>query len=151
MTNIDYEDGWLCEHDFLSDCLVRLPYKMNSNYYSFVEGESNNGYLLPLTSTFFKYFDTDYLLKENVVTRKPNLIMEEVTSAQGKEEIRVTLYIPIKGGSEYIPLQKLYSAPESESDSVAAIICASHQAVDSDSPNMEEQKRKDLNKKVLAT
>jgi hypothetical protein len=150
-TNIDYEDGWLCEHDFLSDCLVRLPYKMNSNYYSFVEGESNNGYLLPLTSTFFKYFDTDYLLKENIVTRKPNLIMEEVTSAQGKEEIRVTLYIPIKGGSEYIPLQKLYSAPESESDSVAAIICASHQAVDSDSPNMEEQKRKDLNKKVLAT
>ncbi len=141
-TNIEYEAGWLCEHDFLSRCLVRLPYKMNSNYYSFVEGETENAYLLPLTSTFFKYFDTDYLLENNKETGKHNLTIEKGKEQDGKEVITVTLYIPIKGG--YIPLQKKYKASQSDNEP------SYFQIVNGDSLKYEEQKRKEINRKVHA-
>ncbi|MCH4154797.1 MAG: hypothetical protein LKF31_00655 [Muribaculaceae bacterium] len=98
-------------NDFLSDTIIQLSGPIDNSHY--FDGnlksrsvEPENGYLLPLTPLFFKYFNSEDLLHE-VFGRK----MIEIT--EGKDEVKVLLRIPMK--KKYMELFRIYRlAPEAD-------------------------------------
>ncbi|KAA6325479.1 hypothetical protein EZS27_025311, partial [termite gut metagenome] len=87
---------YLTISDFLTDTIVRMPYKINEG--SFFDGNykgDEDSFLLPLTDTFFKFFTVEQL-KGEVKGKK---MIELKTNAGG---VTVILHIPIaKGCIEY--------------------------------------------------
>ena len=83
---------YLTVSDFLEDVLIRVP-NVNANddafYGKFVSGSSYS-YLLPLKSTFFKYFTSQQL--QGKVCGKSMIEIEEVL----EDNVKVTLRIPIQ-------------------------------------------------------
>ncbi|NPA45239.1 MAG: hypothetical protein GXO49_06885, partial [Chlorobi bacterium] len=84
---------WLSVGNFLEDKIFKVPYKLDNNKFNF--GGSDN-FMLPLTETFFKYFDTNNI--ERYVT------IEDDLAAGG---VKVKLEIPVKKGT--ITFTKFYS------------------------------------------
>lgn len=96
---------YLTIDDFLSRHLVYLPYSFNQN--NFYDGNidtrtSQNTFLLPLTKTFFEYFDVEELTGSMSDGKK----MFELRPVQGGC-VNITLRIPIKKGG-YITYSRLY-------------------------------------------
>ena len=83
---------FITKNDLLSEYIVELDYKLNSN--KFFLGTNQNpdkGFLLPIKADYFKFFTINDL--------KENLIIEVNTDALGKTQYDVTLNIPIKGNN----------------------------------------------------
>ncbi len=96
---------YLTIDDFLARDLVFLPYSFNQNdYYNGNKDprKNNNTFLLPLTKTFFKYFNVSDL-KGNMDDGK---CMFEMQPLQGGS-INVDLRIPIKKGG-YVRYSRMY-------------------------------------------
>lgn len=99
------EYPYLTISDFLTDTIVRMPYKLNDE--SFFNGNYNDAeasYLLPLTNTFFRFFT----VKELQGIIEGNKKMFEFTSNVGG--IKVVLRIPIIGNNQikYIEYTRTY-------------------------------------------
>ena len=91
--------------DFLQDTLIRLSGPIDSDHYfngnvTNKAMRSNNGYLLPLTQEFFKYFNAGDLTKQ--VHGRNMLEMEELIDGS----VNVTLRVPLK--KRYIELTRNY-------------------------------------------
>lgn len=96
---------YLTIDDFLSRNMVYLPYKFNEK--DFYNGNvdtrlSENTFLLPLTKTFFEYFDVNDLMG----TMQDGKKMFELKPVQGGC-VNVELRIPIKKGG-YITYTRMY-------------------------------------------
>lgn len=88
--------------DFLEPMIFRLPYELDSAKFLSVSAVENKSFLLPLKSTFFKYFTTDDLLNRRV-GGQPMLSMEVLQNS-----VTVHLRIPIKKQGHYITLSRKY-------------------------------------------
>lgn len=111
---IYYEDGWLCEQDFLDDIIIRLPYPLDCQ--KFFDGNLKSGkfhpsqkagkiqnyyyYLPPIKKKFFEFFDSGYL--QETIGRSSNLLIEE----RGDGSVVVSLRISVAGG--YVNLVREY-------------------------------------------
>lgn len=96
---------FLTTADFLSDTIVQLSAEVDSKH--FFDGNlvsrkeyAKNGYLLPLTDTFFKYFNAADVAKR--VLGRNMLDIEE----NGDGSVTVSLRIPVK--KKYIELSRTY-------------------------------------------
>jgi hypothetical protein len=86
---------YLTISDFLSDSIVRMPYKLNDE--SYFNGNYNgvdSSFLLPLTNTFFRFFT----VKDLQGTVEGNKKMFELVSNAGG--IKAVLRIPIVGNNQ---------------------------------------------------
>lgn len=105
-TNTNYEDGWLCESDFLEDCLIQLPYVLDGHFHSvFTSKDKLRSYLLPIKPKYFDYFSWQDLIGSNGGERALSI---EETKSDGKKvsEVVVTLKIPVTKG--HVILKKTY-------------------------------------------
>lgn len=98
---------YLTISDFLEDYIIKTPYPINKERFfngNFTANNPNteNGYLLPLKSTFFKYF-TPQFLQGKIAGQ--NII--EIREYDSPEYVSVTLRIPIKN-NHYITYQRNY-------------------------------------------
>lgn len=82
---------WLTRGNLLQDKIVKLPYPINKNKFELAGAGS---YLLPLTSTFFKYFGTKEVSALCTVHE------------QSTGGVEVTLRIPVRGGD--VTYKKIY-------------------------------------------
>ncbi len=91
---------YLTISDFLEDKIVKLPSAINTLDYFDGNCTSNrgqkNGYLLPLTDTFFDYFTSDYL-QGNAPSGKKAIEVQELAAG-----VQVILRIPIKSQNDSI-------------------------------------------------
>ena len=87
---------WLSVGNFLEDKIIELPYTVNATKFDTCGADK---YLLPLTSTFFKYFKAEDVAKY--------LELENLTNG-----IRAKLTIPVKGGVIYF--KKIYNQEDIE-------------------------------------
>lgn len=87
---------YLTINDFLSDTLVKLPYKIDGKFYYTQTGFEN--FLLPIKSLFFDYFTVNDILEQGLIN----------FNKFGSEDIEVTLKIPIQDGL-FITYTKKYS------------------------------------------
>ncbi|GHV64026.1 hypothetical protein FACS1894199_01310 [Bacteroidia bacterium] len=90
--------------DFLTNTIVRMPYKLNSQSFfnGYYDESDEESFLLPLTDTFFKFFTVEDLQK-NVVGSKKRMF-EFVKDLNG---IKVILRIPIKNNN-FIEYSRMY-------------------------------------------
>ncbi len=102
-TSIEYP--FVTTGDFLQDTLIRLSGPIDSDHY--FDGNvinktmvSNNGYLLPLTEEFFKYFNASDVTRQ--VHGRNMLEMEELSDGS----VNVTLRVPLK--KRFIELTRNY-------------------------------------------
>ena len=111
---VSYNEGWLCENDFLDDVIIRLPYPLDKD--RFFDGnlkpakfhkQQKDGkteyyyyYLPPIRKKFFEFFDFSYL--KETVGKTPNFCIEELSNGS----VKVSLKIPVRGG--LITLVKMY-------------------------------------------
>ena len=96
---------FLTTGDFLQDTLIMLSGPVDEDHYfggNIINKtmRSNNGYLLPLTEEFFKYFNASDVTKQ--VNGRNMLEMEELTDGS----VNVTLRIPLK--KRHIELTRNY-------------------------------------------
>lgn len=101
------EYPYLTISDFLEDYIIKTPYPINkerffNGNFTATNPNTENGYLLPLKSTFFKYF-TPQFLKGKIAGQ--NII--EIREYDSPEYVSVTLRIPIKN-NHYITYQRNY-------------------------------------------
>jgi len=85
---------YLTMNDFLTETIIKLPYKIDSKKFLAV-GEEN--YLLPLQNLFFKYFSVEDLKNGDLIKIK------ELAGSS----VEVTINIPIKKG--FISYSKIYN------------------------------------------
>lgn len=116
-TSTTYEDGWLCESDFLEDCLVQLPYALDDKHFysAFTSKDRTRSYLFPIRPKYFDYFDWQDLVGNNALS-----IEETKVSSDGKKisEVVVSLKIPVAKG--HVILKKTYYY---EAKAIDAINC----------------------------
>lgn len=85
---------YLTMNDFLTDSIIKLPYKIDSNKFLTIGDEQ---YLIPLTPLFFEYFSTNNLKNDHLIKIK------ELAGSS----VQVDLNIPIKRG--FISYSKIYN------------------------------------------
>ena len=117
---------YLTISDFLEDTIVRMPYKLNSNFYfdgnlPKTDDIKKPSYLLPLSNLFFEFFSVDDLMGEVHGGKK---MIELKENAGG---VSVTLRIPIrgKGNIKFIEYQRVYfenSSPDLSKNSGALVM-----------------------------
>lgn len=86
---------YLTISDFLEDTIVRMPHKMNQNYFDPSNGANKASYLLPLKDKFFEFFTTEELVKDKMIEFQKNT-----------GGVKVVLHIPVDGGC--IDYERLY-------------------------------------------
>ncbi len=113
--NVEYKHGWLCENDFLSDVLIKLPYSLDDvNFWSHYNDGCSGNYLLPIKDEFFKYFDCSYLKGRS--NGKYNFRLKEKMDGSGKVTcVIANLDIPVKNG-KILTLEKIYNVNEHKDD-----------------------------------
>lgn len=132
-TQTEYADGWLCEHDFFSDVIIQLPYKIDNNKYfdGNLKGADKISYLLPIKKKFFEFFPVEYLrakdgkddvFKIEVKDRKKNK-----PSDLDEKEVVVTLRIPVSNGKTVI-LKKTYIPNEDKTEGLLSFPDSSDEA-----------------------
>ena len=99
---------YLTISDFLEENIVKVPHKLNTDYYygGGIDIETQKlSYLLPIKPLFFKYFTVDDLMS----TMSDGSAMFEMEQTVG-EGVRVYLRIPIKGNKKihYIEYSRVY-------------------------------------------
>ncbi|MFZ4400602.1 MAG: hypothetical protein ACOYO1_11250 [Bacteroidales bacterium] len=97
---------WLTVSDFFEPYLVRLVYPIDNKKYfdgnQSKENEIEKGFLLPIKTIFFDYFDANYLMNHIFPDGKRIYEINKV----GNQNIRATLRIPIEKG--YIEFDRIY-------------------------------------------
>ncbi len=95
--------------DFLQPYIISLPFPLNSGDYFngntiYESGDPSKSYLLPLTKTFFEYFDTEDLQK-HLPNGMPMIEMRVFNNS-----VDVILRIPIRGNARinHITLTRTY-------------------------------------------
>ena len=139
-TEIDYEEGWLCENDFLSDVLIQLPYPLDSEH--FFNGNLANPtkyyYLPPIRSKYFEFFDINTLYDPYGTSDRygnnPIFKIEESKKGNEVSKVTVTLLIPVRSAGtagqmiklvrEYVPSEDglLSAGSSSRERSVGRIV-----------------------------
>jgi hypothetical protein len=104
--NVQYP--YLTVSDFLEPYLTRLVYPLNKECYfdgnaSSALGDELKGYLLPIKSEFFKYFDASDL-RGDLSDGKP--MFELIIGAANS--VKAILRIPIQKNKEYITFERTY-------------------------------------------
>jgi hypothetical protein len=124
LTGIKYP--FLLISDFLEPYLIRLVYPIHkAKYFDGNVSDANpdgKGYLLPISKTFFDYFDTDFL--KSVIPNTNKRVLE--MNVRDAERVWVTLRIPIQGDSfvEYTrTYQKTLRTPDASRNEGAMIEC----------------------------
>lgn len=104
--------------DFLEDNIIKIPHRMNSDFYfngnSSLESDYLLSYLLPLKKTFFNYFTS----KELISGLDDGNKMIEMESLAG-DSIKVTIRIPIKGDEKnvnYVEYSRIYYGGNNKPD-----------------------------------
>lgn len=122
--DIDYEDGWLCENDFLSSVMVMLPYPLDKEHFfdgNIVKAGKYN-YLLPIKPKYFDFFDFDTLYdslgRKDRCGAEPIFKIEEEKVREEVKSVTVTLQIPVRNG-KVVKLRKIYRF---ESDTNAGLM-----------------------------
>lgn len=112
-TDVEYEDGWLCENDFLSNVMVMLPYPLDKNHFfdgNIVKAGKYN-YLLPVKPKYFDFFDFDTLYdplgRKDKWGIEPKIKIEEEKVREEVKSATVTLLIPVRNG-KIVKLRKVY-------------------------------------------
>lgn len=97
---------YLTTSDLLEPYLIQLPFEPNQDKFfnGYFPKGSNEGYLLPLSQTFFNYFTTEDLKKSFSDGRH----MFEFEKLPGNA-IKAKLRIPIKNG-RFIDVERIYNA-----------------------------------------
>ena len=112
-TDVDYDDGWLCENDFLSDVLIKLPYPLDTKHFfdGNLVGRTGFYYLPPIRSKYFEFFNVDTLYDPNGRNdRNGNQHIFEIKEEfknNKLEEVTVTLRIPVRN-NQTIELVRKY-------------------------------------------
>ena len=108
-TEIEYADGWLSEHDFLSDVIVQVPYEMDSTKFfnGNLQGANGFSFLLPIKRKFFEYFSIDYLKAKDGRDDNFKLEVRKSKTDSSSYEVVATLRIPVSRGKS-VYLQKTY-------------------------------------------
>lgn len=139
-TEIDYEEGWLCENDFLSDVIIQLPYPLDCEH--FFNGNLVNPtkyyYLPPIRSKYFEFFDINTLFDPYGTSDRygndPIFKMEELKKGNEVTKVTVTLQIPVRSAGtvgqmiklvrEYVPSEDglLSAGSSSRERSVGRIV-----------------------------
>lgn len=98
-----YPQGFIYDHDFLSDYLIRLPYKFNKNIFfngNLDDSEIDEGFIPPITETYFEFFRVEDLKDQMKINLK---------KAGGEVKgVEVFLAIPVTSGKNVI-LKKTYT------------------------------------------
>lgn len=100
--------------DLLEPYLIRLVFPINKDKYfdgNLSNAKEKKDYILPISSTFFDYFDVDFLM--NGAMPDGRKVFEMEMRAGGS--VRVTLRIPVKN-QEYITYERLYMASVIDND-----------------------------------
>jgi len=112
-TDIEYEDGWLCENDFLSNVMVMLPYPLDKKHFfdgNIVKAGKYN-YLLPIKPKYFDFFGFDTLYdplgRKDKCGAEPIFKIEEEKVRDEIKSATVTLLIPVRNGKT-VKLRKVY-------------------------------------------
>ncbi len=104
-----YPFGFIYEHDFLADTLIKLPYKLNNDKFfdGNVEGLLNDsiGLIPPIKEEYFNYF-TAADLRENLSMKVYHETPEEI------EKVEVLLKLPTSKNREIV-FKKTYFVAES--------------------------------------
>lgn len=121
LPGINIQHPYLTISDFLDDKIVKLPSDINDDDYFDGNFKTNNnskdGYLLPLSKTFFEYFTTEDLMGRTPSGKK---FFEIKQLASG---IEVVLRIPIlKGDIEYKRIYTLDIKADKESNTGAIVL-----------------------------
>lgn len=119
-----YPYGFICEHDFLADTLIQLPYKLNDNKFFTGNTEALQsdeiGLIPPIKEEYFDYFSADDL-RENfsmkVFHESPEVI----------DKVEVLLKLPTSKGREIV-FKKTYFVAESLKTAIGEVVCAQNQA-----------------------
>jgi hypothetical protein len=101
---------YLTISDFLEPYLIQLPFEPNQDKFfngNFPKG-SNEGYLLPLTQTFFTYFSSSDLMKPMADGRR----MFEFEKLPGNA-VKARLRVPVKNG-RCIDMERIYAMDMSQ-------------------------------------
>lgn len=98
-TNINYP--YLTDADFLQEKIIKTPYQVdNNNFFTYGISANEGGYLLPLTTRFFEYFNVNDMGTNNL-----SISMNE----KDEHTIEVHLKIPVKFPNHpYIELVHTY-------------------------------------------
>jgi len=99
---------YLTVADFLQPNIIRLHYPIDNGKFfngniTFENGNPDKHYLLPLTSRFFDFFDTDDLLKKTMYDGKKMIEMRVYAGS-----VEVDLRIPIKANGHYTTFSRTY-------------------------------------------
>lgn len=132
-TQTEYADGWLCEHDFFSDVIIELPYKIDSSKYfdGNLKGSDKVSYLLPIKKKYFEFFSLDYLrgkdgkddnFKIEVRDRK-----KTETNGADEKEVVVTLRVPVANGRTIV-LKKTYIHNDDKTEGLRSFPDSSQEA-----------------------
>ncbi|MCH5233669.1 MAG: hypothetical protein J1E16_00100 [Muribaculaceae bacterium] len=111
-----YSHGFIYDHDFLADCIFKLPYKLNTDEKGFFDGNIEGcpddcGFIPPIKMKYFEYFTIDDLkknIKILVNTTKDRFNSDLNTVNQ----VQVVLKVPVKGG--FVTFRKTYMSMDQE-------------------------------------
>lgn len=111
--DVEYEEGWLCENDFLSNVMVMLPYPLDKMHFfdgNVVKAGKYN-YLLPIKAKYFDFFDIDTIYdplgRKDKCGTDPIFKIEEEKVKDEIKSVSVTLLVPVRNGKT-IKLKKTY-------------------------------------------
>ncbi len=102
---------WLAAADFFQSALIKLDYTMDRN--CFFDGNLSLGssetdtcdFLLPLSSTFFKYFTTQDLT--GTIAGRPRFELVHTQNGQ-QEQVKAILRVPVSKQGGFITLERTY-------------------------------------------
>lgn len=98
---------YLTVSDFLETSLIRLVYPVNGHKFfdgnlSVESGSELKGYILPLKTRFFDFFNPDDLISSG--PGKPRIELFQGLA----DSVRVVLKIPVQKAGEYISFERMY-------------------------------------------
>lgn len=102
---------WLTAADFFQPSIIKLDFALNNECFfdghltSVSRDADHNGFLLPLTDTYFKYFTVADLQGTIGGQRRFELVHSVVA---GQEQVKAVLRIPVQKQGAFITLERTY-------------------------------------------
>lgn len=119
-----YPYGFIYEHDFLSDTLIQLPYKLNSDKFfdGNIEGLLSDeiGLIPPIKEEYFNFFTADDL-RENLSIKVSHETPDDI------EKVEVMLKLPTTKGRDIV-FKKTYFVAESLKTAIEDVYSADSNA-----------------------
>lgn len=99
---IAYNGGFVYDHDFLSDIIIRVNYPLSKDFFdgNTSLNKDERGFIPPITEEYFKYFDKSDLKKQMKIEVKSKSVI-------------VTLSLPTSNKNSKITIKKTYLEPGS--------------------------------------